>query len=600
MAAVTVTQAPFPEALEGIFEPHRYKVLHGGRGSGKCFGLGTPILMFDGTIRVVEEVKPGDQVMGPDSRPRSVLSTIRGESELFQVKQTSAMTYVVNAEHILSLKKSLSSVKDVGNISKLGNPRRPAGRYPSWPAIVNIPVRDYLAQSKRWMEHFRGYRAGTIHFPRQAVPVDPYLLGVWLGDGLHRELMITTPDPEIVEWLGQFCEKHRLRLTKGGKTDNKASDYRLSRVQKIHGIHNPIWNEFVALGVVSNKHIPPLYLANDEETRLKLLAGLLDTDGHMARNGYTIASTKAVLAQGIKQLADGLGFRTSITKRNTICTNNGVRGTAWYISINGDTWRIPCLVTRKIVHKAACNPNKDKMLSYLSVQSIGTGTYAGFAVDGDHLFCLADGTVTHNSWAAARALLIQAANAPGGLRVLCGREVQRSIKESVHQLLSDQIAALGLGGFYRILDTEIRGRNGAKFAFAGLSSHTTESVKSYEGYDRVWVEEGQTVSKRSWDILTPTIRKQGSEIWITMNPELITGETYVRFVVNPPPDALVLQVNYHVNPWFSDELEAERAHCERTRPPAEYRNIWLGEAVADGGGGLLRGADYRAAGGGAD
>lgn len=183
------------------------------------------------------------------------------------------------------------------------------------------------------------------------------------------------------------------------------------------------------------------------------------------------------------------------------------------------------------------------------------------------------------SWSVARALLIRAANAPGGRRVLCGREVQRSIKESVHQLLSDQVQALGLGGFYRVLDTEIRGRNGAKFSFAGLSSHTTESVKSYEGYDDVWVEEGQTVSKRSWDILTPTIRKEGSEIWTTLNPDLITGETYVRLVVHPPPNSWVRKVNYHDNPWFPKELEAERAHCERTRPPAEYRNIWLGEPL---------------------
>lgn len=181
------------------------------------------------------------------------------------------------------------------------------------------------------------------------------------------------------------------------------------------------------------------------------------------------------------------------------------------------------------------------------------------------------------SWAAARALLIQGTQQP--LRILCGREVQRSIKESVHQLLSDQIQALKLGGFYQVLDSEIRGRNGSKVSFAGLASHTTESVKSFEGYDRVWVEEAQTVSKRSWDILTPTIRKPESEIWLTLNPDLMTGETYVRFVANPPPDTWVRQVNYHDNPWFPEVLEKERAHCEATRPPAEYRNIWLGEPL---------------------
>lgn len=179
------------------------------------------------------------------------------------------------------------------------------------------------------------------------------------------------------------------------------------------------------------------------------------------------------------------------------------------------------------------------------------------------------------SWAAARALLLMAAQTE--MRVLCAREVQKSIKESVHSLLSDQIASLGLGAFYRILDTEIRGANGSRFIFAGLASHTTESIKSYEGIDRVWVEEAQTVSKRSWDILTPTIRKEGSEIWLTLNPYLATDETYTRFVLNAPPGAWVQLINYTDNPWFPEVLELERQHAKLTLPPEEYENIWEGK-----------------------
>src|SRR5574343_99827 len=119
------------------------------------------------------------------------------------------------------------------------------------------------------------------------------------------------------------------------------------------------------------------------------------------------------------------------------------------------------------------------------------------------------------SWGVARALLIQGAQSP--LRILCAREVQKSIKQSVHQLLTDQIQALGLGGFYEVLETEIRGKNGTQFYFAGLASHTVESIKSFEGAQRVWVEEGQTVSKKSWDILIPTIRAPASEICVTFN-----------------------------------------------------------------------------------
>jgi len=120
------------------------------------------------------------------------------------------------------------------------------------------------------------------------------------------------------------------------------------------------------------------------------------------------------------------------------------------------------------------------------------------------------------SWSFARALLIQGAEKK--LRILCTREVQKSIKDSVHKLLADQIQSLGFGGFYEVLENEIRGKNGTVFTFAGLATHTIESIKSYEGVDRVWVEEGQVVRKRSWDVLIPTIRKPDSEIWVSYNP----------------------------------------------------------------------------------
>jgi phage terminase large subunit len=155
--------------------------------------------------------------------------------------------------------------------------------------------------------------------------------------------------------------------------------------------------------------------------------------------------------------------------------------------------------------------------------------------------------------------------------------VQKSIKDSVHKLLGDQVQALGLGGFYEVQQTVLKGANGSEFIFSGLSDQTAESIKSFEGVDIVWVEEAQAVSDRSWSILIPTIRKDGSEIWISFNPELDTDPTWVRFVENPPPDAWVVEVNYHDNPWFPEVLEKERAHAKATLPDAEYLNIWEGK-----------------------
>jgi len=181
------------------------------------------------------------------------------------------------------------------------------------------------------------------------------------------------------------------------------------------------------------------------------------------------------------------------------------------------------------------------------------------------------------SWSFARALLVLGSTKK--LRILCTREVQKSIKQSVHKLLKDQIEAMGLSSFYKVLENEIRGSNGTEFSFSGLSDQTVDSIKSFEGCDIVWVEEAQSVSKRSWSVLIPTIRKDGSEIWLSFNPELETDETYDRFITNQPDDAIIVEMNYTDNPWFPDVLEKERLHAKATLPKSEYENIWEGKCM---------------------
>ena len=169
------------------------------------------------------------------------------------------------------------------------------------------------------------------------------------------------------------------------------------------------------------------------------------------------------------------------------------------------------------------------------------------------------------------------------LRVLCTREVQKSIKQSVHTLLKDQIQALGLGEFYEVVENSIRGKNGTEFNFAGLATNTVESIKSFEGVDIVWCEEAQNISKRSWDILIPTIRKPDSEIWVTFNPYMDTDDTYKRFIINKPSNARIEKVNYIDNPFFPEVLEIERTRC-KNHNAEDYANIWEGDtkAAADG------------------
>lgn len=177
------------------------------------------------------------------------------------------------------------------------------------------------------------------------------------------------------------------------------------------------------------------------------------------------------------------------------------------------------------------------------------------------------------SWGFARALLLLGAHK--SLRVLCGREIQKSIRDSVHQLLKDQISLLGLEGCYEVLEHEIRGRhNDTLFTFAGFK-HNINNIKSAEGYDIVWFAEAQGSSKRTWEVLVPTIRKPGSEIWTDFNPDLDSDYVYKHFVLDPPPNAVVVKVNWSDNPWFPDVLDEERRAMLEKDPDA-YQNVWEG------------------------
>jgi len=176
------------------------------------------------------------------------------------------------------------------------------------------------------------------------------------------------------------------------------------------------------------------------------------------------------------------------------------------------------------------------------------------------------------SWGIARALLIKGSKAP--LRVLCAREFQTSIGQSVHKLLSDQIIAMGMTHIYEITQNAIKGINGTEFSFAGLRNNIS-NIKSFEGVDICWVEEANTVSKMSWDTLIPTIRKEQSEIWVSFNPELETDETYQRFIANPPDGAIVQKVNWQDNPWFPETLRLEKDSLF-ARDREAYNTVWEG------------------------
>jgi len=188
------------------------------------------------------------------------------------------------------------------------------------------------------------------------------------------------------------------------------------------------------------------------------------------------------------------------------------------------------------------------------------------------------------SWSVARALILRAAQ--GTIRVLCAREQQNSISESVHKLLGDQIAGLGYGPIFEIQrDRIICKLTNSTFFFEGIKANV-DRIKSYEGVDICWVEEAHNVSENSWGILIPTIRKPGSEIWITFNPNLETDYTYKNFVLSSDPDTVAVMMNWRDNPWFPDVLRKEMEKL-KLKDYIKYLNVWEGQCRV-----LLEGAVY--------
>ncbi len=598
----------FLDALSFLFEPAALKVIYGGRGAGKCLAIGTKVIMFDGSLKKVEDVQINDELMGPDCYPRKVLGTTRGTDMMYKVNQTSGIDYVVNSAHILSLKKSESCKNDIGEISKAGNARRPLGRYSSYADITNINVVEASKKSVRWMANFRGYKTGLICFDEKEVFIDPWYLGAWLGDGKNNDNIIYSEDIEVLA----ACEKYAHDL------EMKISIYEGTvagiKITRAENGYNNLRQNFNHYKLFENKHIPFDYLANSENIRLQVLAGLLDTDGYLHNNGYEITQVNERLANEIKYLADTLGFKTYLREKKTSC-QNGYMGTAFRVTINGDTWRIPCKIARKIVKKENVRKNKDFLLSQISIECAGEGEYAGFSLDGDKLFLLEDGTVTHNTEGVAIALIVL--SRLKRLRIACFRELQRSIKESMHETIKLKIYDLERIGFlspgeFHITDSSIVcKRTGSEFIYAGLR-YNIESIKSMARIDIGWIEEAKNVSKSSLDKLEPTIRGRhkddpaglggpfgkGPELWITFNPELDSDEVYRKYVLNRSkwaPDyvtnskgekeryAYVVKVNWQDNKWFPDDLR-QKMQLTKIASEDDYLHVWEGftKVVLDG------------------
>ena len=363
----------FPKLMERLhgFRTSELVLLTSPSGVGKCHGKGQEVLMSDLTLKKVEDVLVGDSLMGPDGKPRGVLSVHSGMDELFKVTSNRGGSYTVNSEHLLSLKSNADA------------PRRSFVKG----GTVNISVRDYIDLPEYYKNHvLKGYFADISDYG-SGYDGDAYILGLWLAEGSRNDTGITlnTKDLELHTQLNEFANRKSYQLTISPSNDRTGSTTYRVKGGFIHQLRE--W------GVYSEKGIPEEFFHKDSRTRRELLAGFIDGDGYVNNGVVELILKKDKLAKDIVRLARTVGVVVSVKDKFSKCQN--FDGTIYSrIVFSGKVDEIPNRLSRKKIVKF---PNKDPLCFGITVESIGEGEYFGFEVDGDHLYCLPDCQVTHNS-----------------------------------------------------------------------------------------------------------------------------------------------------------------------------------------------------------
>jgi len=356
-------------------------MMEGAVGVGKCLGRGTPVLKYDGKIVPVESVVAGDLLMGPDSKPRRVLVTSTGTGPLFRITPVKGDSWVCNDVHVLTLRLTGTN------------------------KVFDMPLDELLKKGKSFQREVKLFQPdGGVDFPERNddLPVSPYFLGIWLGDGTKCLLSVgvTKPDIEIRDACQAEADRFGLRLVENTSSTGCPA-WKISG--EMYNKSNPLLNSLREL-MSDGVRIPDAYLFGSREVRSQVLAGLLDTDGYLLSpgGGYEIVQRNKRVADGITFLARSLGFRVNYSEKI-------VNDTVYYrLNLSGDSTHLPMRIPRK---KAAPRQQiKNALVTGFTTESIGDGEYFGFTLDGDGRFLLGDFTVTHNTYAYLVCAIWVAAN----------------------------------------------------------------------------------------------------------------------------------------------------------------------------------------------
>jgi len=355
--------------------------LYGSPGTGKCFGAGTKVLMYDGSVKNVEDIMVGDVVMGDDSTPRNVIELHRGRSPMYKLHRSHSKDIIISDSHVLSLMRY--------HVNK------------DW-TYNDITVDDYLRTTRKNKHYSRLYKRGVTFTNKVSLKIDPYYLGYWLGDGFSEGLgRFCTADKEIVDFCELYAKQLHLVLKQYSNTDGPCQSYCLSAGNIGNHARHPLGGN--PYGLIKNKHIPIEYMTAPLSDRLSLIAGLIDSDGCLSRTGYDWINKNQQLAYDFYRLVNSCGLRAVIHKCTKRCNSykcNPYKGTYYRVSITGDISKIPVKITRKKTNNMVKDPDR-VLRECFKVESLPENDYYGFTTDGNQRFLLDDCTVVHNSTGAA-------------------------------------------------------------------------------------------------------------------------------------------------------------------------------------------------------
>ena len=365
------------ETAQSKLYPNLFTLLVAPPGIGKCLAYGELVLTYDGKAVPVETVKKGDLLIGPDGTQRQVLETAPGEGQLYKVTPTKGRSWECNGEHILSLRKS---------------------RKPNQGSILHVTVNEWLTWSAFKKSEWKLWRTGIKEFAYRDKPeVDPYFIGVLLGDGdsltERKSIIITTEDYEITRVCYDIAEKWGLNVSGTGNRYGLTSSTKEGQWTKNHFLDK--LRGYGLTDKCGDKTIPEFIKYGSYETRRQILAGLIDTDGCylVKQNCYDYISKSKKLSDDVAFLCRSLGLAAYVTPCMKSCGD--VSNLYWRVSISGDCQIIPCKIPRKKAHPRRQIKNVNN--TGFTIKPSRQGKWHGIIVDGDHQFLLDDFTVIHNT-----------------------------------------------------------------------------------------------------------------------------------------------------------------------------------------------------------